>query len=418
MKFIGIPRREKNKGEKVRSVVGGILLFTFVFVCVLGAESVLSDRPSSSDDVSIDPVFTASSSTDIELLPVGLDESLPSLANRSEDPADMLTVPVDDDSTPDASVTTHLPYSVFLAIETAKNLPPVVTPPQTVTPAPVETPENVHYYVIAELSVRVGPGTDFEKIGALVAGDEVDTIASVDNGWKKLSDGTYVIDDYLSLIPPETELTATFYVTGEANVRSGPGTGYEVVKTLVKGDAISVIAVTSNGWYKTIKGTYVSKEVCSDTPPATPTPVPTKAPTKAPTPVPQPTKAPAPTSAPTATVKAGDSIECTITFYGPQLKKDGTYSTTTKSGAACVVGTTVAADWSVIPKNSTIYIPGLPLNLYDGSYADDGYYTVQDVGSAVKGYKIDIYVPSEEIANQLNNGKKWTVNIISVGSND
>ncbi len=152
MKFIGIPRREKNKGEKVRSVVGGILLFTFVFVCVLGAESVLSDRPSSSDDVSIDPVFTASSSTDIELLPVGLDESLPSLANRSEDPADMLTVPVDDDSTPDASFTTHIPYSVFLAIETAKNLPPVVTPPPTVTPAPVETPENVHYYVIAELS--------------------------------------------------------------------------------------------------------------------------------------------------------------------------------------------------------------------------------------------------------------------------
>lgn len=406
MKFIGIPRREKNKGEKVRSVVGGILLFTFVFVCVLGAESVLSDRPSSSDDVSIDPVFTASSSTDIELLPVGLDESLPSLANRSEDPADMLTVPVDDDSTPDASVTTHLPYSVFLAIETAKNLPPVVTPPPTVTPAPVETPENVHYYVIAELSVRVGPGTDFEKIGALVAGDEVDTIASVDNGWKKLSDGTYVIDDYLSLTPSETELTATFYVTGEANVRSGPGTGYEVVKTLVKGDAISVIAVTSNGWYKTVKGTYVSKEVCSDTPPATPTPVPTKAPTKAPTPVPQPTKAPAPTSAPTSsTLKSGDTVLCKITFYGPQLKNDGSYSTTTATGTTCVVGTSVAADWSVFPKNSTIYIPGLPLNLYDGSFSDDGYYKVEDKGSAVKGYWIDIYVPSEEIADQL--GTVW-----------
>jgi 3D (Asp-Asp-Asp) domain-containing protein len=411
MKFIGIPRREKNKGEKVRSVVGGILLFTFVFVCVLGAESVLSDRSATSNDASIDPVFTASSSTDMELLPVGLDESLPSLANRSEDPIELLTVPQSGAAKSDASAASHIPYTVFLSIETTKNSPSIVNPGATPTPAetlvpPVETPESVHYYVIAELSVRVGPGTEYEKVSSLVAGDEVDTVASVDNGWKKLVDGTYVVDDYLSVTPPETELTATFYVTGEANVRSGPGTGYEVVKTLVKGDAISVVAVTSNGWYKTVKGTYVSKEVCSDTPPATPTPVPTKAPTKAPTPVPQPTKTPAPTSAPTpSTLKSGDTVLCKITFYGPQLKNDGSYSTTTATGTTCVVGTSVAADWRVFPKNSTIYIPGLPLNLYDGSFSDDGYYKVEDKGGDIQGYWIDIYVPSEEIADQL--GTVW-----------
>ena len=46
---------------------------------------------------------------------------------------------------------------------------------------------------------------------------------------------------------------------------------------------------------------------------------------------------------------------------------------------------TVAADWSVYPAGTVIYIENDPLG-------GDGYYTVQDKGSGVKGAMIDIFV--------------------------
>ena len=47
-----------------------------------------------------------------------------------------------------------------------------------------------------------------------------------------------------------------------------------MVRVLQPGEMIDVIAVTSNGWYKTALGNYVKCDLTSETPPATPTPVP------------------------------------------------------------------------------------------------------------------------------------------------
>ena len=47
----------------------------------------------------------------------------------------------------------------------------------------------------------------------------------------------------------ETELYLAVYATTTINVRKGPGTEYDVVKSVYYGDQIDVIAVTSNGWY-------------------------------------------------------------------------------------------------------------------------------------------------------------------------
>ena len=71
---------------------------------------------------------------------------------------------------------------------------------------------------------------------------------------------------------------------------------------------------------------------------------------------------------------------CHITFYGPQPLGDGTYSTSTA---------TVAADWSIFPAGTTIYIANDPLG-------GDGYYTVEDRGSGVNGAHIDIYADDGE----------------------
>ena len=65
----------------------------------------------------------------------------------------------------------------------------------------------------------------------------------------------------------ESDLQLAVYATTVLNVRSGPGTDYSLVKQVNPGDQIDVVAVTSNGWYKTYNGNYVKAdpyaEACS-----------------------------------------------------------------------------------------------------------------------------------------------------------
>ena len=184
----------------------------------------------------------------------------------------------------------------------------------------------------------------------------------------------------------EKELYIAVYATTTVNVRSGPGTEYDVVKTVYAGDQIDVVAVTSNGWYKTYNGNYVSKDYTTETKPK-------------PSPTPKPTQQQATEAATQATTveakvttPSGEGHVCKITFYGPVLMKDGTYSTTTATGTTCTQGRTCGADWSVFPAGTVIYIENDPLG-------GDGYYTVEDTGPGAKGYHIDIYADDGETGN-------------------
>lgn len=177
----------------------------------------------------------------------------------------------------------------------------------------------------------------------------------------------------------ETPLYMTVYASESLNLRTGPGTDYSLVRVLDRGSAIDVIASTSNGWYKTYNGNYVLASLTQTTPIATPSPVPV-ATTAAPV---ETTAAPAATTQTRA--PSGSTNNCTITFYGPQPRGDGTYSTTTATGTTCTQGRTCAADWSVYPAGTVIYIENDPLG-------GDGYYTVEDRGPGVRGNHIDIFV--------------------------
>lgn len=185
----------------------------------------------------------------------------------------------------------------------------------------------------------------------------------------------------------EKELYLAVYATTTINVRKGPGTEYDVVKSVYAGEQIDVIAVTSNGWYKTYNGNYVKKSLTTETKPtATPKPKPKATPT--PTPKPSST-----TAKPTEPKKpSGSGNQCTITFYGPQKMKDGSFSKSTATGTTCKQGRTCAADWSIYPAGTVIYIEDDPLG-------GDGYYTVEDRGPGVKGYHIDIYADDGESGN-------------------
>ena len=188
----------------------------------------------------------------------------------------------------------------------------------------------------------------------------------------------------------ESELYITVYATTAINVRSGPGTDYDVVKGLNAGDQIDVIAETSNGWYKTYNGNYVSKEYVSEKKPSattTTTSKPTTRQTEEET-----TEEEVEVTTTTEEVHntpSGSGNSCTITFYGPQSNGDGTYNTSTATGTTCTEGRTCAADWSIYPAGTVIYIENDPLG-------GDGYYTVEDRGPGVKGYHIDIYADDGE----------------------
>ena len=185
----------------------------------------------------------------------------------------------------------------------------------------------------------------------------------------------------------EKELYLAVYATTTINVRKGPGTDDDVVKSVYAGDQIDVIAVTSNGWYKTYNGNYVKKSLTTETKPtATPSPKPK--------PTAKPTSKPASTTKSTESQKpaSGETHNCKITFYGPQPTANGGYSKSTATGTTCVEGQTCAADWSIYPPGTVIYIANDPLG-------GDGYYTVEDKGGGVKGYHIDIYAEDGESGN-------------------
>jgi len=180
----------------------------------------------------------------------------------------------------------------------------------------------------------------------------------------------------------EKELYLVVYATTTINVRSGPGTEYDVVKNVFAGDQIDVCAITSNDWYKTYNGNYVKASFTTQTKP-------TNTPTPKPTPKPAATTTTAEETEEQNYEPSGSGNSCLITFYGPQPLGDGTYSTSTATGTTCTEGRTCAADWSIYPAGTVIYIENDPLG-------GDGYYTVEDRGPGVKGYHIDLYADDGE----------------------
>ncbi|MCQ2515600.1 MAG: SH3 domain-containing protein [Saccharofermentans sp.] len=181
------------------------------------------------------------------------------------------------------------------------------------------------------------------------------------------------------------EYYATVYCTHDINLRSGPGTGYDVVRVLHVGDEITVTGRTDSGWYRTYSGNYVLQNYTSTTPVAT-TAAATTATTTAAQTAAATTAATQPAQSPNAGSIDGMSYygQCRITFYGPQPRSDGSYSTTTATGTQCSEGRTLAADWSVFPAGTTLYLPNDPLG-------GDGYYTVEDRGPGVNGSHLDLF---------------------------
>ena len=89
-------------------------------------------------------------------------------------------------------------------------------------------------------------------------------------------------------------------------------------------------------------------------------------------------------------------IEAVATAYCPCERCCGSWALNrpdgivyTASGTEAVQGVTIAADWSIYPPGTVLFVEGL------------GEMVVQDRGGAIQGQKIDVYFESHDDALQF-----------------
>ncbi len=119
---------------------------------------------------------------------------------------------------------------------------PETTPPETTQP---EVEGTIGYVVGEFLHIRSGPGTEYDVIGTLNVGTQVIILDQKIVGsaaWGRTEAG-WVSMNYISL-GAQPSIIGT--VTAKSlNVRSGPGTGYDKVDTVNKGDQVIIYDQTT-----------------------------------------------------------------------------------------------------------------------------------------------------------------------------
>jgi uncharacterized protein YgiM (DUF1202 family) len=136
-----------------------------------------------------------------------------------------------------------------------------ISNPTFVGPQPID---NTAVVIAESLNVRTGPGLGFASIASVQTNNEVTLIGrTADANWTQIRMSTgqegwvstvflsYDADFYRTL-PRTGETTASATVTtGTLNVRTGPGTGFDVVTTLNEGAYVTLIARNADqSWVK------------------------------------------------------------------------------------------------------------------------------------------------------------------------
>lgn len=125
-----------------------------------------------------------------------------------------------------------------------------------------------------QLNVRSGPGTEYDSVGSLNKGDSVNILERIKIGkttWGCTKTG-WVSMDYVDTDGKGVETTTDGAGSGKVigdtvNVRSGPGTDYEVIGSVKFGDKVTISETsTSDGvkWGKIGKGWISMKYIEMD----------------------------------------------------------------------------------------------------------------------------------------------------------
>ena len=215
------------------------------------------------------------------------------------------------------------------------------------------------------LNVRSGASTSYNVVGKIYKGDKVEILSS-NNGWYKIgysgnkvgwSSSDYILKSEGSVSTKKGTVTAS-----TLNVRSGASTSYSIVGKVTKGTSVTILS-TSNGWYKIQysdnKVGYVSSQYVSTS-----------------------------TSSQQTSLNVASTLDVKAYAY--------TGGGITATGTQAKYGT-LAVDPTVIPYGTKVYIKEL-----------DKVFTAEDCGGAIKGNKIDIYMPTSADCT------KWGVRNITI----
>lgn len=183
------------------------------------------------------------------------------------------TAPQTPQETP-APVITVTATSLSVSTSTPSLAPPADVATQPATPGlgtPSLAEEAALGSVVAEtdVNVRNGPGTDFEVVGLLKAGEKAEVVALDDSQkwvgikYAAAQDGTgWVSADFVSRpeamqdVPTPNPDAASVTADANVNIRAGPGTNYEQVGVLNAGESAAVLGKSSDGqwWQISIAG--------------------------------------------------------------------------------------------------------------------------------------------------------------------
>lgn len=95
--------------------------------------------------------------------------------------------------------------------------------------------------------------------------------------------------------------------------------------------------------------------------------------------------------------------EFTVTYYCGCTECCGKTDGITASGTLAQEGITVAADWTMLPPGTKIFIEGI------------GFRTVEDKGGAIKGNRLDVFMDSHDAALEAGTGQ---AKVYIIGGND
>lgn len=123
----------------------------------------------------------------------------------------------------------------------------------TEEPEPVVSDKSGTVVVTEDANLREGPGTDYDVVKTVDADTELERTGVSDNSWTRVKyDGQelYVHNGLIEEKVSVTEKDGTVVLTGEANLRKGPGTGYDVITTQKKGTELERTGETEGGWIR------------------------------------------------------------------------------------------------------------------------------------------------------------------------
>ena len=190
---------------------------------------------------------------------------------------------------------------------------------------------------------------------------------------------------------------ASATATTHVNMRAGAGNSYRVVSVVAKGQTVTTNGKSGN-WTKVTAGGktgYVHSKYLTSGSASTGTTTSTSTTTNTASTTVYATSAVNVRSGPSTSYKVITSMSKgqIATKTGYVSSKYLTTSKPSTSGRTPRVNHTIAADTSVLPMYTKVYIEGW------------GTYTVEDRGGAIKGKRIDIFVANNSIARK--NGVKY-----------